>query len=113
MVDSVLNLESKLNAEFPADQKYSYESRGASTVRVYSRAYTERYDEIMNSMVERRMRAAIIALGNFWLTAWINADKPNMTGVVIRPWTEAELKEMEDLDNAYKQGEFKGRDHQD
>lgn len=68
---------------------------------------------MMNDMVERRLRDAIIELGSFWLTAWINAGKPNLTGVVIKPWTDAELKEMEELDNAYKKGEFKGRDHQD
>ncbi|MBK9504806.1 MAG: S1/P1 Nuclease [Bacteroidetes bacterium] len=113
LVDSVLNLEAKLNAEFPTDQKYSYESRGASTVRVYSKAYTEKYDELMNDMVERRMRDAIIELGSFWLTAWINAGKPNLTGIVIKPWTAEELKEMEDLDKSYKKGEFKGRDHTD
>lgn len=113
MVDSVLLIEKTLTSEFPADQKYSYEARGASTVRVYSKAYTQRYDELMNGMVERRLREAVSMLGNFWLTAWINAGKPNLTGIEIRPWTEAELKEMEDLDNAYKKGEFKGRDHDD
>lgn len=113
MVDSVLSLEKTLTEEFPADQKYSYEARGASTVRVYSKAYTQRYDEVMNGMVERRLREAVSMLGSFWLTAWINAGKPNLTGIEIRPWTEAELKEMEDLDNAYKKGEFKGRDHDD
>ncbi len=109
MVDSVLSFEKQLNAEFPSDQKYSYETRGASTVRVYSKAYTEKYDAMLNNMVERRMRETIIDLGSFWFTAWVNAGKPNLTGVEIRPWTEAELKEMEDLDKSYNKGEYQGK----
>ncbi len=113
MVDSVLLLEKQLNAEFPPDRKYSYETRGASTVRVYSKEYTMRYNELLNGMVERRMQESIIQLGSFWLTAWINAGKPDLTGIVMRAWTEEELKEMEELDAAYGKGEIKGRGHDD
>jgi len=113
LVDSVLSLEKQLNAEFPADQKYSYETRGASTVRVYSQEYTMRYDALLNGMVERRMRESIINLGSFWLTAWINAGKPDLTGLIMRAWTAEELKEMEAVDAAYKGGEMKGRGHED
>ena len=99
MVDSVLGMEKQLNAEFPSDQKYSYETRGASTVRVYSKEYTEKYNDMLDNMVERRMRESIITLGSFYLTAWINAGKPNLTGIEVRAWTAEELKEMEELDN--------------
>lgn len=113
MVDSVLNLEKRLSEEFPADRKYSYETRGASTVRVYSEEYTRRYNELLDGMVERRMRASIIDLGSFWLTAWINAGKPDLTGIQMRTWTEEELQEMDAIDAAWKGGEMKGRQHDD
>ena len=113
LVDSVLSLEKILSTEFPADRKYAYETRGASTVRVYSKEYTERYNEMLDGMVERRMRESIITLGSFWLTAWINAGKPNLTGIVMRPWTADELKEMEELDASYSKGTLKGREHEE
>lgn len=113
MVDSVLGLEKQLSTEFPTDRKYSYETRGASTVRVYSKEYTARYNELLDGMVERRMRESIITLGSFWLTAWINAGKPNLTGLELRPWTAEELKEMEEVDAAYRTGEMKGRKHEE
>lgn len=109
MVDSVLSLEASLNASFPPDRKYSYETHGSSTVRVYSREYTIAYNDLLNNMVERRMRQTILDLGSFWLTAWINAGRPDLTGVQIRPWTEEELKEMDDLNNAYIKGDYRGR----
>ncbi|HET8962443.1 MAG TPA: zinc dependent phospholipase C family protein [Chitinophagales bacterium] len=110
MSDSVLFLEKELSKTFPPDQKYSYEARGNTTVRVYSRAYTLEYNRVMNNMVERRMRETIIDLGSFWLTAWINAGKPDLTGIVAVPFTDAELQEMESVNNAYNKGDkMKGR----
>ncbi len=109
MVDSVLSFEAQLNSEFPSDRKYSYETRGESTVRVYSAEYTLAYNQLLNNMVERRMRETIITLGSFWLTAWINAGRPNLTGVEFKPWTEEELNEFLEIDTAYTKGDEKGK----
>lgn len=79
--DSVLNIEKQLNDSFSKDKKYSYENRGVSVKKVYSEAYAERYHEMLNGMVERRLRKAIIAVGSFWYTAWVNAGQPNLEGL--------------------------------
>ncbi|MFN0276615.1 MAG: zinc dependent phospholipase C family protein [Chitinophagales bacterium] len=110
MSDSVLNLEAQLNEEFPSDRKYSYETRGQTTVRTYSKEYTLAYNTLIDNMVERRIRETIMNLGSFWLTAWINAGKPNLSGLELKAWTEEELKEIQEIDNASKTMEkMKGR----
>lgn len=78
-VDSVLGFEAKLNSEFPADRKYSFENRGRTMTKVYSNEYTEKYNTMLNGMVERRMRQAILAVGCAWYTAWLNAGSPNLS----------------------------------
>src|ERR1035437_4996978 len=77
-VDSVLKFEALLNAKYPQDKKYSFENRGATIMKVYSKEYNEDYDKLLNGMVERRMRAAIITVGSLWYTAWVNAGKPDL-----------------------------------
>lgn len=77
-VDSVLTFESQLNAKYSPDKKYSFENRGATLMKVYSKEYTEDYDKMLNGMVERRMREAIITVGSLWYTAWVNAGKPDL-----------------------------------
>ncbi len=77
-VDSVLRFEAKLSAAYPSDKKYSFENRGSTVVRVYSEEYTNDYDKMLNGMVEHRMRAAIITIGSYWYTAWVNAGKPDL-----------------------------------
>lgn len=75
-LDSVLGLEKTLTTTFPSDKKFSYEQRGTTTKKVYSREFSEKYNEILNGMVERRLRLAIQRVGGYWYTAWINAGSP-------------------------------------
>jgi hypothetical protein len=77
-VDSVLQFEAELNAKYPPDKKYSFENRGSTMMQVYSVEYTNDYDKMLDGMVERRMRAAIITVGSMWYTAWVNAGKPDL-----------------------------------
>jgi len=111
-VDTVLNFEKNLHNSFPSDQKYSYEDRGASTVRVYSREYSKEYHDMMEGMVERRMRKAVIAVGSFWYTAWVNAGQPDLGDLGTFELTEAEKQAQELLDKQFQEGKIKGREHE-
>lgn len=78
MVDSVLRIERELTANFPSDQKFSYEERNGLTVRVYSRDFTTAYALALDHQVERQMRKSIKMIADFWYTAWINAGQPDL-----------------------------------
>ncbi|MEZ4688253.1 MAG: zinc dependent phospholipase C family protein [Bacteroidia bacterium] len=78
-LDSVLNMEKKLSESFPEDKKYGYESRNNVVMRVYSREYSAAYSEMLNGMVERRMRRSIERLGAVWYSAWVKAGKPDLS----------------------------------
>ncbi len=77
-LDSVLIIEKDLTLKFPSDQKYTFENRGQSLVKVYSKEFALEYSGRMNDMVEERMRAAILSVASYWYTAWINAGQPNL-----------------------------------
>lgn len=99
-VDSVLTFERVLNAKFPQDKKYGYEERGNVTVKVYSKEYTEKYDQMLKGQVERRMREAIKMVGSAWYTCWVNAGKPDLNKVIMREISDSlknALKAEEEL----------------
>jgi hypothetical protein len=108
-LDSVLRIEKELTAEFPSDKKYSYEQRGNVTISVYSYDFSQEYHKRMNGMVERRMRAAIIAVGSIWYTAWVDAGQPDLSALQdIQPSAEL-LEEMRQLDEHFHNDKHKGR----
>ncbi len=94
-VETVLGLERQLSEDFPASKKYGYESRNNLTVRTYSREYSRAYHEMMDGMVEARMRQAIYRIGSFWYTAWKLAGSPDLSGLRKNGPLEVEPVEFE------------------
>lgn len=73
--DSVLLIEKQLQNTFPSDRRHSFEE---SSQKVYSEAYAIAYHQALDGMVQRKMQAAILSLGNLWYSAWIDAGQPDM-----------------------------------
>lgn len=107
-VDSVLSMEKLLTDSLPADQKFSYEQRGQVIIQVYSKEFCDAYQTMMNGMVERRMRTAIISVGSIWYTAWVDAGQPDLGALTSTPPSAELIKEMEELENTYQHSEHKG-----
>lgn len=108
--DSVLKLEKVLSKELQND-KYSFEERNGIVIRQYSSNYTMKYNQLLNGMVERRMRQSIYAIASFWYTAWVNAGQPDLKELAGKKFEENDLKEFEALNKAWQNGKIIGRDH--
>lgn len=91
LVGEVLQEESKLALQ-SGERKYSFETRGATTVRVYANEYALAYHRALDGMVERRMRESIKAIGDFWFTAWVNAGQPDLRHFIHYTPTAEELR---------------------
>jgi hypothetical protein len=109
-LDSVLRFEKELSEEFPEDKKYSIEQRGAMVMKVYSEEFSIEYARRLNGMQERRMTSAILTVGSFWYTAWVNAGQPDLSEVTAAV-SEDLKKEQEANDKWFRGGKIFGREH--
>ncbi|MCF6241428.1 MAG: hypothetical protein L3J74_08805, partial [Bacteroidales bacterium] len=108
-LDSVFQMEIDVTKDIGPDKKYSYEQRGATTIRVYSYDFSQEYHRRMNGMVERRLRSAIATVGSVWYTAWVDAGQPDLMKLQHTPPSEELVEELHQLDEQYKSGNSKGR----
>lgn len=102
--DTVLRYEKELSKQFPSDRKYAFEERNGKTIRQYSSAFTIAYNKKLDGMIERRMRQSIFATASFWYTAWVNAGQPSLKELALQKFTEADLKEFEQLNKQWASG---------
>ena len=110
MVDSVLRFEAALNKAFPSDQKYDFSQRGNVVMKQYSSAYAKAYQNKLNHMIERRMRASVLKVGCFWYSAWIDAGQPLLKNLIKTENTPDELLQQKAVDQKYNEGKILGRD---
>lgn len=102
--DSVLNFERELSKQFSDDQKYSFEDRKGKVIRQYSTAFSLAFNKKLDGMIERRMRQSISSIASFWFTAWVNAGQPDLKSLVKQKFSEADLKEFEELNAKWSSG---------
>jgi hypothetical protein len=110
--DTVLKYEKQLTADFPADQKYSFEERNGVIIRQYSAAFSKAYDAKLKGMIERRMRQSIFSVASFWYTAWVNAGQPDLKNLSNKEFTDEDLREFEKLNQSWKNSAIRGREHE-
>jgi hypothetical protein len=107
--DTVLKTEAVLNARFAPDRKYAFEERSGKIIRQYSTAYSRAYSDMLNGMIERRMRQTIFAVASFWYTAWVNAGQPDLRNLTNLTMSEQEQKEYDELNKQWQTGKAIGK----
>lgn len=111
LVDSTLTLELKLSTLFASDKKYSFSERNnAAVTKQYSIEYSKAYQDALNGMVEKQMRASIISIGSFWYSAWVDAGQPQLKNFKKIMLTAEEIKNNNLVDEKHKQGVILGRE---
>jgi hypothetical protein len=111
LTDSVLVEERKLSQRY-GERKFSFETKGRQTVKVYSLSYSKAYHKLMRGMVERRMRQAIQTIGSFWYSAWVDAGQPDLRSLEHHKPTEEELTQRKKELEQWKQQTLKSRSHE-
>jgi hypothetical protein len=109
-VDSVLAEEIKLAAKF-GERKYSFETKGKQTQKVYSHEYAKAYHQILDGMVERQMCGAIKMIGDLWYSAWLDAGQPDVNELISYQPTEAELVKRKGMLDLWRKSPAIAGDH--
>lgn len=108
-LDSVFDFEKELTEKYADGGKYAYDERGVTLVKTYSREFSKEYHEMLNGMVERRMRKAMACIGSFWFSAWVEAGQPNLNDLANPDASSAYYKEIEEEKRTWKRGKWIGR----
>jgi hypothetical protein len=110
-MDSVLREEKILATAF-GEKKYSFETKGRQTVKVYSHEYAAAYHKILDGMVERRMRSAVKMVASYWYTAWVDAGQPDLDKLIGYKPSEAELATRRGEIEEWKKLRYQSRSHE-
>ncbi len=109
LVDSVLTIEKNLRLTFPADRQICPDMRAGVMINAPCREFAAAYQDAMNSMVERRMRASIHTVASAWYTAWVDAGQPDLRQMDAPLIANKPDPEETEVKKAFEQGAIQGR----
>ncbi len=75
-LDSVFYADEESKKRIASDAWFSLEMRKGKLEKQYSEALTREFNRLLGDLVVRRMRQATLAVGRFWLSAWVDAGQP-------------------------------------
>ncbi|WP_228450766.1 zinc dependent phospholipase C family protein [Chryseolinea soli] len=107
----VLDEEKKLSEKM-GDKKYTFETKGRQTAKVYAPAFAAAYHRALQGMVEQRMREAIKMVGDLWFTAWVDAGQPDLKSLIGYTPSEAELAQRRAELERWKKQTTSSRPHE-
>jgi len=111
-LDSVFLFEKEITNEMSSDKKYSFETRGQATIKVYSREFSRKYHKKLHGMVERQMKRAVKMIGDFWFTCWVDAGQPDLNSMKNYAPTELELEQRRLELKKWKEQRIDSREHE-
>jgi hypothetical protein len=104
-LDQVLSVELSIREDYDKDKQYCYEERLGITNRIECEGYAREYHDLLNGMVEDRMRASIKSVADCWYTAWVDGGQPVFEKVGLMARID------ENIEKAFKMGRIFGRKH--
>lgn len=107
--DSVLLIEARLNKKFPSDRKYAFSPRNGKIIKQYSEEYSDVYHDLMNGMVERQMKASILAVASYWFSAWVDAGQPDLIHMKHMEIPADEAEQLQKEEHLFQKGKVIGR----
>jgi len=57
-------------------------------------------------MVQRRMRSAILSVGSFWYSAWIDAGQPDLNKLIKQPLNANDVRKIQKEEAIFKAGKI-------
>ncbi len=83
MVQNVILEEKNVSKDFTIDQKYRIQLKNGIEERKYSAKFIESFNIKMSKQINERLLKATEMIANFWYTAWVDAQKPNLSELII------------------------------
>jgi len=111
-LDSVLRFEKELTAAMGEDRKFGFETRNNIPTRVYSKDFSQAYHQRLNGQVERRMRASIQMVADFWYTCWVDAGQPDLQSLIPQNFSPEDLQEIQQEQNSTPNPTIQARPHE-
>ena len=87
-VDSVLRFERAVRDSLGEAASFAWVERGRVRERLHSDRFVTAYHAALDGQVERRMQAAVVAIGDAWTSAWIEAGSPPLPVPAPRTFVE-------------------------
>jgi len=102
--------EEKVGRTFTPETKYVFSHKFGKTRRSYSDAFADAYHKEVGGEVAFRLKLAPTLVASMWLTAWQDAGKPDLDGLLSKKPSKEEKEKLDADLKAWSKNELQTQD---
>ena len=92
LLPNMLAQEIEVSKKFSDSTKYRWQERWGKMRRFYTAPFAREYNKALGSSINNQLIASANHLADFWYTAWVDGGKPDLTGIMTKPYTKSDFK---------------------
>jgi hypothetical protein len=109
LVKDVLAKETEVSKGFTDSTKYRWQTRRGREVRYYTSAFAKAYNKALGNTINRQLLRSSEMIADFWYTAWVDAGRPDLSGLLRQPFSKHDKKLLKTEKAAWKKEELQGK----
>lgn len=98
--------EREASKGFTDSTKYRVQMRNGRESRSYTSAFAKAYSARLGKTVNNQLIQSANLVADFWYTAWVNANKPDLKSLLKDGFTKEEKKKLKAEKKAFKKNEL-------
>jgi hypothetical protein len=106
MVNDVLAKEAEVSRGFTDSTKYRWQTRRDRQVRYYTSDFAKAYNKALGNTINKQLLRSSEMIADFWYTAWVDAGKPDLSGLLKQPFGKHDKKLLKAEKAAWKDEEL-------
>jgi protein tyrosine phosphatase len=79
---------------------------------VYSEAFCKAYHQMLSGQVERRLRASVKMVADFWYSSWVDAGQPDLNSLLTFQFSKEEIEAMKEEKKKWELRHIHTRPHE-
>lgn len=106
MVSNMLAKEAEVSKGFTDSTKYRWQTRRGREVRSYTSAFAKAYNKALGNTINQQLLRSSEMIADFWYTAWVDAGRPDLSGLLRQPFGKHDKKLLKTEKAAWKKEEL-------
>ncbi len=92
LLPDVFGMETEASKKFVDSTKFRMQVRRGREVKSYSTAFAAEYSRLLGKTINDQLLHSSNMIADFWYTAWVDAGKPDLSGLLTKPYEKKAFK---------------------
>lgn len=106
LVKDMLAKEIEATKGFTDSTKFRIQIRRGKESKSFTSAFAKAYSKLLGETINQQLLRTADLIADFWYTAWVDAGKPNLKGLMNAATTDAKKSVLKEEQKAYKNNEL-------